>query len=297
MYGVPNAAIKLALSPANAAALAGKRVTVIGGTAGIGRALARAAVAHGATVNVVGRTFRDAGVTNMSFTGVADLGSLAAARELGRALPPADLVLLTTGTGPAPKRELTAEGIEKDMAVSCLSRLVVLRELVPRLPAGARVGVWGMPGNGIPGANVDDLNAERGKYEGNFGWVHQNTVAGNEALVVHLAAQHTPSAVSFFGFNPGLIPTGLRSFIYGAGVLASAAEGLIGLFNPSPEAYAETVLQVLTAPDLEAHSGAMFGSKGGAVLADAPFRGEAGAANAAKWYGAMEALARDKAGV
>ena len=169
MYGVPNAAIKLALSPASTAALLGKRVTVIGGTAGIGRALARAAAAHGASVTVVGRTFRDTGVSNIAFTPVADLGSLAAAKQLGRDLPPADFVLLTTGTGPAPQREETAEGIEKDMAVSCLSRLVILRELVPRLPAGARVGVWGMPGNGIAGARVDDLNAVKGKYEGTRG--------------------------------------------------------------------------------------------------------------------------------
>jgi hypothetical protein len=46
------------------------------------------------------------------------------------------------------------------MAVSALSRLVLLRELVPRLAPGARVFVWGMSGNGAA-FKFDDLNAEK----------------------------------------------------------------------------------------------------------------------------------------
>ena len=78
-------------------------------------------------------------------------------------------------------------------------------------------------------------------------------------------------------------------------MLASLLEGAIGLFNPTPESYAETMLQVLTADGVQAHSGAMFGSKGAAILADAPFRD--GGATAAQWYAALEALAREKAHV
>jgi hypothetical protein len=44
-----------------------------------------------------------------------------------------DLVIFTTGIFAAPRRQETAEGIERDMAVSYLSRLVLVREIAPRL--------------------------------------------------------------------------------------------------------------------------------------------------------------------
>jgi hypothetical protein len=83
----------------------------------------------------------------------------------------------------APKRQETAEGIERDMAVSYLSRLVILREIAPRLgknrPAAKmkpRVFIMGFPGAGQAGT-LDDLNAEK-----SYGAmrVHMNTVADNE---------------------------------------------------------------------------------------------------------------------
>ena len=295
MYGVANKAVSLAAyAPFTALDLAGKSMLVVGGTGGLGRAIALAASARGAAVTVVGRTFRDAGVANVSFH-AADLSLMTAAAEAGRALPPTDVVVLTTGTGPAPKREVTPEGIERDMATSALSRLVLMRELAPRLPRGARVFVWGMPGNGIHGARVDDLNAEGPGYEGNFGWVHQNTVAANEALVFHLAETGAAQGVSAFGCNPGLIATGIRSFIYGSGMIAWIFEGLISLFSPSPTRYAQTMLPLMFAPGLEAHSGTMFGQAGQPILADAAFRADP--AHARKWIAGMEQLARAKAGV
>ena len=115
----------------------------MGGTSGIGRALALAAASRGAAVTVVGRTFKAGDATTFK---AADLSSMAVAKRVGAELEPADIVLFTTGTGPADKREATAEGIERDMAVSALSRFVILRELFPKLQRGARVFIWGMPG-------------------------------------------------------------------------------------------------------------------------------------------------------
>ena len=74
-----------------------------------------------------------------------DFSLMKDAQKLGRELAPADVVILTHGVIAPSTRETTAEGIEKDMAVSTLSRLVVLRELIPRLST-ARVIVYGMPG-------------------------------------------------------------------------------------------------------------------------------------------------------
>ena len=65
--------------------LKGKTVAVVGGTDGIGAALARAAAKNGANVLVVGRTLRDPGakVTHIK----ADLSSMAEASRVGRELP------------------------------------------------------------------------------------------------------------------------------------------------------------------------------------------------------------------
>ena len=241
---------------------------------------------------------QDAGVANVSFV-PRDFTLMKDAAELGRALPPADVTVLTHGILPAATREETAEGLERDMAVSCLSRLVILRELLPRLPAGARVFVYGMPGNGAK-FRFDDLNAEKG-YEPSFGFVHMNTVGGNEALVLHLAeAQRARAAadanaakVALFGVNPGMLVTDIRASVHGgrASFLGGIAEGVLGWFNPSLETYAATMVPLFFAPGLEAHSGAMFGQKGTAIKVNPEFEPPG---RASEWYNALEALLKRK---
>ena len=58
---------------------------MIGGTNGMGRALARLFAAKGAEVVVVGRTFRDQGVERLSFIS-ADLSEMKQAQRVGQEL-------------------------------------------------------------------------------------------------------------------------------------------------------------------------------------------------------------------
>jgi NAD(P)-dependent dehydrogenase (short-subunit alcohol dehydrogenase family) len=241
--------------------LHGKNVAVIGGTGGLGRAIARLLASRGASVIVVGQTFRDAGVPNIEFR-AADLSLMREAKRVAQALPAEDLdlLLLTTGIVAAPKREETAEGIERDTAVSYLNRVVIIREIAPRLRKGARVFSMAYPGGGNEG-KLGDLNAEK-SYEP---WpVHLNTVAGNEMLVLDSARRYPH--VGIYGLNPGLVKTSIRNNLLGEGSLKSlVAETLIGLFTPSPDRYAQTIAPVFFAPELETHSGAMFDNKGFAI--------------------------------
>ena len=246
------------------------KAAVVGGTAGIGRAIGLSLASRGAKVTVVGRTFRDEGVANLTFR-KADLSLMREAARIGKELPAEqlDLVVFTTGIMPAPQREESAEGIEREVAVSYLSRLVILRELAPRLgsdrPAERarmkpRVFVMGMPGTNQVGS-ADDLNAERSYAPMR---VHTNTVAGNEMLVIDGAARY-PHA-TLFGLSPGLVRTEIRDSYFGKGSLKSKiVEGLIGLFTPAPDQYAERIVPLLVSPDLEGHSGAMFDRKGRSV--------------------------------
>lgn len=251
--------------------LKGWKVAVIGGTGGLGRAISRVLASRGASVTVVGQTFRDQGVAGIEFI-KADLSLLREAERVARALPAEtlDLVVFTTGIFAAPKRQETAEGLERDMAVSYLNRLVMLRELAPRLGQGRpperrklkpRVFVMGYPGVGQAGT-PGDLNAEQ-SYSAMT--VHMNTVAGNEMLVLDAVKRYPQAA--FFGLNPGLIKTNIRDNFLGKDSLKSRfMETVIGFFTPTPETYGERISPLLVSPDLEGHSGAMFNQKGEAIL-------------------------------
>jgi NAD(P)-dependent dehydrogenase (short-subunit alcohol dehydrogenase family) len=259
MNGFPDPS--LVVHPPASLDLSGKRVAVVGGTDGLGRALARLVAEAGAEVTVVGRTFRDQGVPRLRFV-KADLSSMREASRVGAELDPAfDVVVLTTGIMAATQREVTDEGIERDMAISTLSRHAILRELAPRLRPRTRVFVMGFPGAGNLG-DPSDLNAEK-SYDA-FAQ-HMNTVAGNEAIVLD-AKQRYPH-LDVFGLNPGLIKTRIRSNFMGEGSLKHRlVEGLIGLITPTPERYAARIVPLLVAPELDGRSGAMFGKKGTAIL-------------------------------
>ena len=277
--------------------LQGIKVAIVGGTGGIGRALSRFMAARGADVTVVGRTFRDAGVPRIVFIN-ADLELMREAKRVGEVLPAEtlDIVVLTTGIFAAPRRQETAEGIERDMAVSYLSRLVILREIAPRLattrrasPMKPRVFVMGYPGTGQAGM-LDNLNGEK-SYGATS--AHMNTVAGNEMLVLD-AARRYPN-VNVFGLNPGLLKTEIRNNFLGEGTLRSRViESMIGLVNPSVETYTERLTTLLVSPDLEAHSGAMFNQKGDAVLPSPKLRD---AAYVTAFINASEALVAARANV
>lgn len=245
------------------------KVAVVGGTDGIGRALARVLVAKGAEVVVVGRTFRDQGTKGLTFL-KADLSEMAEAKRVADELPAGtlDVIVFTTGVMAGPGREVTRDGIEQDLAISYLSRLVILRGIVLRLgserPNGRRkprVFVMGFPGSGQK-ADVEDLNSER-----SYGRMraHMNTVAGNEALVLD-AAERCPN-LDIFGLNPGFVKTGIRSQLFGGKKwLYHLIERLTDFMTKDPNAYAATIAPLLIAPELGGRSGAMFDAKARAIL-------------------------------
>jgi NAD(P)-dependent dehydrogenase (short-subunit alcohol dehydrogenase family) len=85
--------------------LAGMKVAIVGGTGGIGRAFSRFMASRGASVLVVGQTFRDANVPGIECL-KADLSMMREAERVTNVLPAEtlDLVVLTTGIFAAPKR-------------------------------------------------------------------------------------------------------------------------------------------------------------------------------------------------
>lgn len=245
------------------------RVVVVGGTGGIGRALARWLAANGAEVTVVGQTFRDAEVARLSFER-ADLSLMSEARRVADLLPAEsiDLMVFTNGTFSTPRREVTTEGIERDLATSYLSRLVMLSTLAPRLGTHraieahpTRVFLMGFPGTGSAG-NLDDLNSESNYQQMN---AHTNTVAGNEALVLHAANAYPNLRV--FGLNPGVVKSNIRANVLGGSLSLrfKIAEAIIGLLMPSAQQYAQRLGPTMLSPDLDGKTGVHFNAKGIAI--------------------------------
>jgi NAD(P)-dependent dehydrogenase (short-subunit alcohol dehydrogenase family) len=267
--GVPDPSLTIQPIPIDRLDLSSKRLAVVGGTNGLGRAIAQQALARGAEVTVVGRTFRDDPAARLTFV-AADLSSMREAIRVGRELPAEsfDLVLFTTGIIAAKTREDTPEHVERDVAISYLSRIAVLGGLSARLGSARdadaprpRVFVMGSPGTGEIG-NPDDLNSEK-NYRSMV--AHGNTLAGNEILV--LGAKDWFPGPAFFGLGPYLVKTGIRSNLLGDGSIThKLVETAIGLFMQSPETYAKRIVPLLFAPELEGKTGLMFGHKAQPIL-------------------------------
>jgi len=267
--GVRRNDVTIAAVPAERFTAAGHRIGIVGGTGGLGRALAQFFASKGAQVTVVGQTFRDGGRSGIDFL-KADLSLMAEARRVGHQLPVEDFDTLvpTTGIISTPRRETTSEGLERDLAVSYLSRLEIVNTVASRIgirradtSKRARIFVMGFPGTGNAGV-VDDLNSEK-KYQ--MMEAHMNTVAGNEALVLDAAKKYP--AVGVFGLNPGLIRTNIRPNALGGSdsLKFKLVETLIGLVMMSPEKYAARFGPVILAPELDQLTGIHFNSKGRAI--------------------------------
>jgi hypothetical protein len=145
-------------------------------------------------VVVVGRTFRDDDMERLRFIST-DLSEMKQGRRVAEELPveTLDTLILTTGSGAGKQREVSPEGIQLDLAVSYLSRFVIVREEAepvgvkrPEQTAKPRIFVMRGPGVGIEGY-PSDLNSER-TYE--FWHGHGNTIAGNEALAIDGASRY-----------------------------------------------------------------------------------------------------------
>lgn len=244
-------------SPGNPEELIGKRVIVVGGTGGIGRAIAQQMAANGANVTVVGRKSRDNGIECIQ----ADLSSMKRATEVGDQLGETrfDICVLTTGIFAGKSRKETSEGIELDLAVSYLCRFAIVKRLMAQLEPTTensqvkpRVFIMGFPGANIRG-DVHDLNSTK-SYR--LITAHGNTIIGNEALVLHCSENYANA--SFYGLNPGFIKSSIRTRVTGSGLLNKVTEFIIGVTCPSAESYAKRFLPLVTSRAIEQHSGAMF---------------------------------------
>lgn len=203
------------------ARFAGRTAVVTGGTNGIGAATARLLRRHGAHVVIVGRSSAKAAqlvAESEAVTGpgsmqavISDFSSmravLAAVDELAAITPGIDVLVHGVGVF-LTRPEHTAEGLEKDFAVSYLSRFVFLEHAhdrgllgpqtrlvniaasTPRLPKRART-------------EFDDLDAVRART-GFAG--HSQAQTANDLLTAQAGSRY---GIAALGYGPGNTDTAI----------------------------------------------------------------------------------------
>ena len=151
--------------------LSGKRVVLVGGTAGLGVGLLRESVRLGAAKIWLlcrneqrGTQVRadvllgNNGATEITLVN-GDLCSMRDVKAAGERIcnegEAIDIVFLNAGVMPGSQAVMTAEGIEEGLAVNVVSQVLLSRTLVDAFAPGARVIVTGSDAGGFVGWKVD----------------------------------------------------------------------------------------------------------------------------------------------
>ena len=209
--------------------LTAKSCLVIGGTKGIGRAIAITLAGAGASVTVVGRTggegvvrsMEDIAPNNTQFAfHAADLSTVkgsmelaAKIRERGIAI---DHLVFTVGVWPNFAEPRSADGIEKVIALDLLARFVIIDELKELLRPGARVmsvlaSTVNLP---FPALPVVRQIVSGEKKDGGLVQILSTAAAATDAML-HTLARQSPE-VRFIGMHPGVLQTNLGASTFGS---------------------------------------------------------------------------------
>ena len=223
-----------------------QRRILIQGTKGIGRSLARSLRKREAKVTVAGRT--DPNESGIDFI-KCDLSTVAAMHKFAASLKAPeklDFLIFTTGIFAPPTLTRTSDGVEIDLAVSYLSRRVILEDLLAR-GLKARTFVMGYSGEDV--SLSMPLNGDDGNYS--LMAQHMNTVVANDALVLGTRTRHPKFEI--YGLNPGLLASDIRSALYDGfpmKYLGIALEAVLKVLVRSTDDYAEGIMDVITASTL-----------------------------------------------
>jgi retinol dehydrogenase 12 len=248
--------------------LRGKVCLLTGATRGIGRAAADVLARTGVTLVLVGRdgprveeTVRavraSAGPSAVVAGMVADLSLRSEVRRLAGEVRGryARLDILINNAGAIfTRREETAEGTEKTLALNHLGYVLLTLELLPLLKASAPSRVVNVASAAHQGMRLDfeDLESRR-KYSGLK--VYGQSKLMNILFTTELARRLAGTGVTVNALHPGVVATG---FGHNTPGLFRWLIKLAAPFLTTPEQGAETLVYLATSPAVEGVTGKYF---------------------------------------
>ncbi|MTW20121.1 SDR family NAD(P)-dependent oxidoreductase [Allochromatium palmeri] len=232
-----------------------KTALVTGANSGLGRAIAQGLAAAGWRVGLVARD-RARGEAALAeiqaATGnphlqlfVADLASQAEVRALADAvLTHFDaLHLLINNAGTAfRERRLTADGIERALAVNHLAPFLLTHLLLDRLTASAPAQIINVGTRMNTAMDLDDWNWERRPYR--MMAAYGQSKLGNLHFTFELARRLTGTGVRVNCVFPGVFRSNLGGTDGAQGLFWRLVDRLIGWALPTPERAARGVLRL-----------------------------------------------------
>jgi retinol dehydrogenase 14 len=243
------------------AELAGVVAVVTGATRGIGRPVAERLAALGARVVLPvrdpaqGERVAEAIQQRNGLAEVvrADLSSIASVRsaadEIARRHPRIGLLINNAGVITR-RREVTADGLERQFAVNHLAPFLLTLRLLGALRAGAPARIVNVSSGAHSGQRLDfdDLMSERDYRRDR---VYSRTKLANILFTHELAQRLEGSGVTANAVHPGVVATGLLSDYMGMPAGRRS-------FGSTPERGAEPIVYLAASPEVADVSGRYF---------------------------------------
>ncbi|KAH6688468.1 hypothetical protein F5X68DRAFT_260945 [Plectosphaerella plurivora] len=237
--------------------MATTRALVVGGTGGIGYAMAVRLAGESASSRIIisGRNKpKNIPHPNMEFKPL-DASSMRSIKKYTDAFKssepePLDYLILTQGIGTMAGRTETAEGIDNKMALHFYGKQLLIRELLPALKQDGRVVIVldGKTGKAPTQLDWTDLDLKR-----TFGIANaaKHCVTMTDAMILSLAAKQAAEGSGsrhFVHAYPGFVDTSITGKL--PWIVRPLAKGLSAILAVSPETCAEhmvTGMRTLTA--------------------------------------------------
>lgn len=251
--------------------MAGKSVLITGGTSGIGKATAIGLAELGARVAITGRDqghLEDAALAIRQATGNPDIDAFGAdmssqvevrrlAAEVLEAYPRLDVLINNVG-GFWATRHVTADGLERTLALNYLAAFLLTDLLRDRLKASApaRVVTVSSGAQSLGTIDFDDLQGER-TYSGQTAY-NQSKLA-SVMFTYELARRLRGTGVTATALHPGVVSTG-----FGAEDPSRIFKFLVPLYRPfmkTPAQGAVTSIYLASSPEVEGVTGTYFSNR------------------------------------